>query len=543
MQNYKKYLNTTMRPGKKLNFLLFGVNALALAPAAVTANAATAPKADNRPNIIFISVDDMKPWLSAYGDTLAHTPNMDRLAAMGTTFNNAYCQIALSGPTRSSILTGLNPDHTGVWWLMGSFRKNNPDIVSMPEALKNNGYETVGVGKVYHPLKDKTVKDDPKSWSLPYVKTQGATYALANGRVATECADVPDNGYIDGVIAEEAVKTLKKLKKGDKPFFLAVGFKKPHLPFCAPKKYWDMYEREAMPVAKYQDMASDGCEYAYHNSLEVKGYSDIPPFESYVDTKHLDTETQKRLLHAYYACVSYTDAQIGKILDALEENKLSDNTIVVLYGDHGYHLGDHGLWNKMTNFEQATHVPLMIAAPGMKKGVKSDAMVEFLDVFPTLAELTGTPHPQQLDGVSLVPVLKNPKAKVKDYIMSQYSRTTTEDYTISSDTDLEGKAEYLENDIMGYAIRDKRYRLVQWTKGFKTYMPFDKSKVIACELFDYEIDPLETKNLANDPAYAKIVKRLEKQLAEYYARSYNSPMSAPIKACAERKSEKKQSKK
>lgn len=523
-----------MSTGKNLKFLLCGVNALAILPTASAAGQA-APKADTRPNVLFIAVDDMKPWLSAYGDTLAHTPNMDRLAARGTLFNNAYCQVALSGPTRSSLLTGLNPDHTGVWWLMGSFRHNNPDIVTMPQALMNNGYETVGVGKVYHPLKGKDVKDDPLSWSQPYVKTPGATYALANGRVATECADVPDIAYQDGVIAEEAVKTMAKLKDSDKPFFLAVGFKKPHLPFCAPKKYWDMYERDAMPVAKFQDMATDGCEYAYHNSLEVKGYSDIPPFESYIDTKHLDEDTQRRLLHAYYACISFTDAQVGKVLDALDANGLADNTVVVLFGDHGYHLGDHGLWNKMTNFENATRVPLIISAPGMKKGAKSDAMVEFLDIFPTIAELTGTPHPQQLDGTSLVPVLKNPKAKVKDYAMSQYSRTTTEDYTISTDTDLEGKAEYLENDIMGYAIRDKRYRLVQWTKGFKTYDKFDPARVIAVELFDYEKDPLETRNVAADPAYAKVVKRLEKELLKYYDRSYRSPMSAPIKATAERK--------
>lgn len=523
-----------MKTEKNLHKVFWGVNALALV-SSFNSYAADKPRDDKRPNVLFIAVDDLKPWLSAYGDTLARTPNISRLADRGTVFNNAYCQIALSGPTRSSLLTGLNPDHTGVWWLMGSFRHNNPDIVTMPQALKDNGYETVGVGKVYHPLRGKDVKNDPESWSMPYVKTPGATYALANGRVATECADVPDIAYQDGVIAEQAVKTLEKLKDSDKPFFLAVGFKKPHLPFCAPKKYWDMYDRDNMPVAEFQDMAADGCEYAYHNSLEVKGYSDIPPFESYVDTKHLDEDTQRRLLHAYYACISYTDAQVGKVLDALDASGLADNTVIVFFGDHGYHLGDHGLWNKMTNFEQATHVPLIIAAPGMKKGVKSDALVEFLDIFPTVAELTNTPHPQQLDGTSLVPVLKNSGKKVKDYTFSQYSRTTTEDYTINTDTDLEGKAEYLAGDIMGYAVRDKRYRLVQWTKGFKTYDKFDPSKVIAVELFDYEKDPGETRNVAGDPAYAPVVRRLEKVLRDYYARSYASPMSAPIKATAERK--------
>ena len=514
--------------GKNLKYFLCGVNALALTPGIATAKTSETRKADSRPNVVLIAIDDMKPWIGPYGDPIAKTPAMDRLASQGTTFNNAYCQVALSGPTRSSLMTGLNPDHTGVWWLMGSFRKNNPDIVTMPEALKNNGYETVGVGKVYHPLRDKAVKDDPKSWSLPYIKTQGATYALGNGRVATECADVPDNGYIDGVIAEEAVKALGKLKDGDKPFFLGVGFKKPHLPFCAPKKYWDMYTRDEMPVAQFQGIAENDVEYAYHNSLEVKGYSDIPPFESYIDTQHLDGDTQRRLLHAYYACISYTDAQVGKVLDAIEKEGLADNTIVILYGDHGYHLGDHGMWNKMTNFEQATRVPLIVSAPGMKGGKKSSSMVEFLDVFPTVCELTGTPAPQQLDGTSLVPVLKNANKKVKDYAMSQYSRTTTEDYTISTDTDLKGKADMLKEDIHGYAIRDPRYRLVEWTKGFKTYMPFDEDMVIGYQLFDYQKDPQETRNVANDPAYAGVVKKLKKQLREYYARSYSSPMSEPI---------------
>ncbi|MDE7407780.1 MAG: sulfatase [Muribaculaceae bacterium] len=459
-----------------------GIGALAAAmPAVAKPNDAV----KQQPNVLFISIDDMKTAIEPYGDTIAVTPGFNRLANRGITFNNAYCQLALSGPSRSSLLTGLNPDHTGVWWLMGSFRKNNPDIVTMPQAFKNSGYNTVGVGKVFHPLTDRTLRDDPPSWTN-YVKPSAPAYCLANGRVATECADVPDNGYVDGLITDEAIKAMKELKNGDKPFFLAVGYKKPHLPFCAPKKYWDLYERDKMPVAEYQDMAENGIEYSYHNSLEVKGYSDIPPFESFKDTQHLDVETQKRLLHAYYACISYVDAQVGKLLDALDENGLADNTVIVLFGDHGYHLGDHGLWNKKTNFENATHVPMLMAAPGMKKGVKSSSLASFVDIFPTLCELTGVEHPQQLDGVSLVPVMRNPKAKVKDYSISQVSRTTTENYTIGSDTYLEGKAEELKEDIMGYAIRDPRYRLVEWTKGFKTYDPFnDDVEVLGYELYDY----------------------------------------------------------
>lgn len=493
------------------------------------------PAKSPKMNVLFIAIDDLKPAIAPYGDPIAKTPAMTDLASRGTTFTNAYCQLALSGPSRSSLLTGLNPDHTGVWWLMGSFRNNNPDITTIPQCFKEQGYETVGIGKVFHPLKDKKLRNDPESWSKPSINPSAPAYRLANGRVATECADVPDNGYTDGLIAETAIKEMKQLKDSGKPFFLAVGFKKPHLPFCAPKRYWDMYDRDQMPVAQFQDSARNAIEYAYHNSLELKGYSDIPPFESFIDTRHLDIDTQRRLLHAYYACISYVDAQIGKLLAALDENGLADNTAIVLFGDHGYHMGDHGMWNKISDFENATHVPMLIAAPGMKKGTVSSSMASFVDIFPTLCDLTGVTPPQHLDGKSLVPVLRNPKAKVSDYAISQVSRSTAENYTISTDTDIEGKADYLADDIMGYSIRDNRYRLVEWTKGFKTYRPFDDSvEVLGYELYDYTKDPLETVNVANDPKYAKIAARLKKQLHDYYAESYRSPMSAPIRECVSR---------
>lgn len=515
-----------------LSKIMLGIGAMS-AFAAVKAQ--NSDETQKRMNVLFIAVDDMKPFLGAYGDTTAVTPGIDRLAARGTTFNNAYCQVALSGPSRSSLLTGLNPDHTGVWWLMGSFRKNNPEIVPMPECFKNQGYETVGVGKIYHPLIDRTLRDDPKSWSKPYIKTGAPAYRLANGRVATECADVPDNGYVDGIITDEAIKELVRLEKSDKPWFLAVGFKKPHLPFCAPKKYWDLYERDKMPVAEFQDTAVNAVPYAYHNSLELKGYSDIPPFESYIDTKHLDLDTQRRLLHAYYACISYVDAQIERLIEALDESGMADNTIIVLFGDHGYHLGDHGLWNKITDFEQSTNAPLIIAVPGMTKGKVSHSVVSFTDIFPTLADLTGIKVPEHLDGVSLKPVLKNPKAKAMGYAISQVSRTCAEDYKISFDSDLAGKAEELKDDIMGYSIRTDRYRLVEWTKGFKTYdRAFDTDvEILGYELYDYTVDPEERVNLAGDPSYSKIEANLKNKLHKYYKESYESPYSAPIKATAD----------
>lgn len=471
------------------------------------AASALAQAADTRPNILFIAIDDMKPNLSCYGDTVAHTPNFDRLAAMGTTFTGAYCQQALSGPTRASLMTGLRPDHTGVWALQNNFRKVNPAIVSLPENLMKQGYETVGVGKIYHPLDNKKWRNDPPSWSEPYINTSAPKYLLANGQVATECADVPDNAYEDGIIAEEGIAAMKRLAAAGKPFFLGVGFKRPHLPFNCPKKYWDMYNRESMPLAEFQQMSSDPVPVAYHPSNELKAYTDIPAFHSFDDCGVLDEATQKRLIHGNYACISYVDAQLGKLLDAVEELGLADNTIIFLYGDHGYHLGDHGLWNKLTNFEQATHCCMMLAAPGMKKGVKSASVAEFVDVYPTLCELTGTTTPENLDGKSLVPVLKNPKAKTKKYAFSQFPRNAT---------------------THGYTVRGERYRYTEWHKNWKSYEPYDGREPIGIELYDYEKDPLETTNLAHDPKYAKVLKQMQDVLHEQYARTAASPMAAPV---------------
>jgi len=451
-----------------------------------------------KPNILFIAIDDLRPVISVYGDKIAQTPNFDRLAKYCVTFNNNYCQMSLSGPSRASLLTGLRPDQIGVWSLQGNFRINNPNTVSLPELLKNNGYETVGMGKVFHPLDDKKFRDDPKSWTIPYIKTPAPTYMLAGGRKATECADVPDNAYEDGLIAENGVEIIKVMAKSEKPFFLAVGFKKPHAPYVAPKKYWDMYERDKMPIAEYQDMSSDPVVYAYHPSNELKVYSDIPSFQSYQDTKHLDLATQRRVIHAYYACVSYIDAQIGKLLDELEKQGIANNTIIALWSDHGYHLGDHGLWNKTTNFEHSTRTALMIAAPGMMRNVYTSNITEFVDIYPTVCELVDVVKPADLDGKSLVSILRNPSKINSDFAFGQYNR----------------------GNINGYSCRDSRYRLVEWVKDFKTYVPFDGKEIVGTELYDYVKDPLETKNVANNPEYKKILGKMQKELHSFYDSQY-----------------------
>ena len=314
-----------------LKKMLLGVGSLSMAGSVTAQQAPASEKGEvpTPPNILFLVVDDLKPNIGPYGDPIARTPAFDRIAASGVTFMNNYCQFPLSGPTRASVLTGLRPDHTGVWTLDGIFRRNNPEIVSLPQLFAAHGYETVGIGKVYHPLSDETYNNDPVSWTKPYIKPQAPVYMLPEGKPVTECVDVPDNAYFDGRVADEAVAWIDSLSRSDKPFFLAVGFIRPHLPFVAPEKYWDLYDRDKMPLAEFQSMSSDPVPCAYHNSNEVKAYTDVPSFHSYMPGQELDAEIQRRLVHGYYACTSYTDAQIGRVLDALRKVGLDDNTIVV----------------------------------------------------------------------------------------------------------------------------------------------------------------------------------------------------------------------
>ncbi len=382
-----------------------------------------------RPNILFIAVDDLKPNAGAYGDKLAKTPGMDRLAKEGITFTSSYCQQAICAATRASIMTGMRPDRTRIWDLITDFRQVNPNVVTMPQYFKSMGYETAAMGKIYH-MGSAGPGHDAPSWSIPYRDPKCKTYVLPgaiNERgkgTATECADVPDETYHDGKMTGMAIQLMDSLSKGDKPFFLAVGFLKPHLPFVSPKKYWDLYNRNDFQVAPFQKKAANSPDIAYHVSGELKSYTDIPQFDSYSekDLDHLPVDKQKELLHGYYAAMSYTDAQIMQLLKELDRLKIRENTIIVLWGDHGWHLGDHGLWNKHTDFEQATHTLLMMSVPGSKPGIRPVTLCEFTDVYPTLCELIKVPAPKYLDGISLVPAINNPDSKLREYAFSQYPR-------------------------------------------------------------------------------------------------------------------------
>lgn len=477
----------------------------------------------DRPNVLFIAIDDFKPMIGAYGETIP-TPALDRLTKEGTTFLNAHCQQAVCGPSRASLMTGKRPDFTQVWDLKTMIRDINPEIVTLPQYFKSQGYHSAGVGKIYDPRSvDKG--SDEASWSQPYAQTWHLDYNATTGKPSghyqnkrikalaaeaeaqgkkgwnavnkylvandawpvVESEDVPDDAYDDGAIGAYAVKELKELAARDEPFFFAVGFKKPHLPFVAPKKYWDLFDRDTIDLAPFQRQAVNSPKIAYHNSPELRSYNGVP------ETGALDEATQRKLIHGYYACVAYIDAQIGNLLDQLEALDLDDDTIVVLWGDHGFHLGDHGLWTKHSNFENATRVPLIISAPKSKRNKVSTMPVELTDLFPTLCELSGLDVPDDLDGVSLAPVLKKGKDDLREFAVSQFPRP----------------------GHMGYALRTERFRYVAWYKTGKDAPADGHTAPVQTELYDYKHDPRETRNLANESVYAEISADLGGKLTQF----------------------------
>lgn len=462
---------------------------------ALAGTLAAAPSA--RPNVLLICVDDLKPTLGCYGDKLARTPNIDRLAASGTLFESAYTNQAVCSPSRNALMTGLRPTTTGIYDLPTNFRVATPDAVTVAQHFKNHGYRTAALGKIFHVGHGN--HEDEASWSVPHWRPRGGNYAnSANAEVrdpgksdprgtAVENADVPDTAYADGMIAEEAAARLRAAKeKPSEPFFLAVGFLKPHLPFNAPKKYWDLYDRTKFPLAEITAAPAGAPSYAPTNGGELRNYAHIPA------TGPIPPEQQRELIHGYYAATSYMDAQLGRVLDELDRTGLAANTIVVLWGDHGWHLGDHGQWCKHTNYEQAARIPLIIRSPGVARpGTRTRALIESVDVYPTLNELARLPAPQlaqPLDGRSVVATLRDSTAPTKEAIFHAYPRSRPG-----------------EGAIIGRAVRTARHRLVEWKK------PGAKPETAELELYDYQADPLETKNLA--ASQPQVVAQLRALLA------------------------------
>lgn len=466
----------------------------ALAHAFLASLASFAPAA-GKPNVLLICVDDLKPLLGCYGDAIAKSPNLDRLAARGVLFDHAFCNQAVCSPSRNALMTSLRPETIGIYDLPTHFRKGAPDAVTLGQYFQRHGYRTEGLGKIYH-IGHGNI-DDADTWSVPSWRPKGGGYALKESTQEVreskqgprgapyECAEVPDNRYGDGMIADEAILRLRAAKeKKDEPFFLAVGFLKPHLPFVAPKKYWDLYDRNALPLAERQTPPEGAPSYAPQTGGELRQYAGMPREGA------LPEDLQRTLIHGYYAATSYMDAQAGRVLDELESLGLAGNTIVVLWGDHGWHLGDHGIWCKHTNYEHAARIPLLVAAPGMKAGVKSPALVETVDIYPTLAELAGLPAPEGLDGLSFAATLADPAAPHRDHAIHVYPRSAPD-----------------KGPVIGRAIRTDRHRLVEWKK------PGEPAETADLELYDYEKDPLETKNLASEQP--EVVSRLLAMLGQH----------------------------
>lgn len=449
--------------------------------------------AADKPNVLFIAVDDLRPELNCYGAGQIHSPNIDRLASEGTLFSRAYCQQAVCNPSRASLMTGLRPDTLKVYDLKTNFRDTTPWAVSIPQVFKDNGYFTQAIGKIYHG--GHGLSDDVISWSEPQITNPAPRFGPEGMKVSQrekkaykaagrkpsdvrglpyENADVADNELRDGKAAEIAIDMIRAHK--DEPFFIGVGFLNPHLPFVSPKKYWELYDEGDIKLPENMYPPKDAPSYAGTSWGELRQYVGIP------EKGPVDKEQAREMIHGYYAAVSYVDACVGKLLDELDSLKLRDDTIVILWGDHGWQLGEHSYWCKHTNYDVATRVPLIISVPGQKAvGSPSNALVEFVDIFPTLTEAAGMPTPDRLEGHSFLPLTDNPTMPWKSAAFHLYPR----------------------GGRMGHGMRTDRHHLIEWTNS-KT------GKFDAVELYDLVNDPQENTNIA--ASNADLVEELTQKL-------------------------------
>lgn len=499
-------------------FLRAGAGALT---AGLGAREASAKKqVEPKKNVLLIVVDDLRPDLGCYGNAQMRTPHIDRLAASGLTFLRSYCQQAVCNPSRTSMLTGLRPDTTRIYDLQTHFRRYLPDAVTLPQQFRRAGYETTAFGKIFH----KPQLNDYPSWSIaPWIPRQHGWRAAENEAFAREnwrllrengwvsderfyfdpnkrgprragetgwglkswrAPDAADGDLPDGETAREAAAALERLGGEGSPFFMAVGFLRPHLPFTAPSRYFDLYPREAVEESAAPLPPAGAPVYALHDSAELRGYDDIPRQGA------IPVGKARELIRAYRASVSYIDAQVGVLLDALERSGLAENTVAALWGDHGYHLGGLGLWNKHSNFEAATHTPLIVRAPGLRNvGRKTKALNEAVDIYPSLCDICGVSHAAHLEGSSWMPLFANPNQIWKRAAFSQYPR------------EIPGVG-----PGMGYSMRTSRYRYTEWS-GIDS--PFK-----AAELYDYRGNAYERRNLANLPRHASLVNGLSRMLRE-----------------------------
>jgi arylsulfatase A-like enzyme len=450
-------------------------------------------KSVQRPNVLFVVIDDLRPLISCQGDPVAITPNLDALASDGMVFERAYAQYPICGPSRGSFLSGLRPDTSGLMTNNTPFHNALPNALTLNRYFMKEGYEVFGAGKVYH---NSTGED----WSKPYFKTEWLDHVKPeNKQVAdafftkdskglppsVEAEDVGDDAYCDGQAAAASEKWISEASKADKPFMMVTGFRKPHLPWCAPKKYWDLYERSAMPIAENRYHPKGAPEIALKQYGELFGYADIPK-----DTPLTD-ELVRQCMHGYYACVSYADAQLGRLLAALKKAGVYENTVVVLCGDNGYQHGNNGVWTKGVNWESTNHVPLLLKVPNVGlRGQRSSALVELLDIYPTVCEAAGLKIPKHCEGQSLLPLLQNPRRSWSEVACSQFRK---------------GK-------VIGRSIRTDRYRFTLWEKK--------KGELVGTELYDHQKDPQGNINLAASPENERLVEKMTRLHRKQWPNQY-----------------------
>lgn len=443
------------------------------------------------PNILFIAVDDLRPELGCYGRDLIHSPHIDHLAAQGTRFDRSYCNIPVCGASRASLMTGLRPARNRFLTYLSRADEEAPGIVTLSAHFHNNGYQTISNGKIFH-----HDDDDDEGWDEIWHPSSNSTswrdYALEENIVQDtadrfrgppfERATVDDTLYKDGKIAEKTIRDLRKLKEKDKPFFLAAGFYKPHLPFNAPEEYWALYDGK-ISLPDNSHPPENAPKESIHSFGELRAYAGVPPEGPVSD------EMAENLIHGYYACVSYTDAQIGKILKELEDLQLDRNTIVILWGDHGWNLREHGLWCKHCNFETSLHTPLILKVPGTRQVKASDQVVEYVDIYPTLCELAGLELPAHLQGNSFKDLLFDPEALSDGVAVCQWFAGVT-------------------------TIREN------W---FYTEWISDSDSAYARMLYDHSIDPGENVNVSEQKEFDPVIRELSAEMRRSRAPNYFQP--------------------
>ena len=494
-------------------------------------------------DILFLAFDDLRPELGTYGFDDIKSPNFDALAAKSMVFERAYCQVAVCSPSRASLLTGRRPDTNHVWKIAGDeYWRDYTNATTIPQYFKENGYVSVGMGKIFHPGAPSGNDDIKYSWSLPYFHGKDTVHSRNSWQ---RWENISDNGLMDGQIADNAVKTLQQIKenrtKGDNtPFFVAVGFHKPHLPFFAPAKYYDMYPpAEDIKLPLNPDAPKDMPPIAWMTSGELKNHEDMHKYnlpECYTDAQasisgeecRISESDAKLLRRAYYSALTFTDAQVGRVLQELETQGLANNTIIVAWGDHGWKLGEHNMWTKQTNFEDDTHVTFMLRVPGVTdSGMRTKALVELIDIFPTLTELAGLDVPLLcpennkdmlacVEGSSVSPLLKNPDQEWKKAAFSQYPRPYAGLSSIPGKPPF-NKANELE-DVMGYAVRVDQYRFVEWYSFDRNTATPNFNLTWGTELYDHTQPTVffndENTNMANDADKQELVKELRKMLQD-----------------------------